>query len=222
VANIQAVIFDLDGTLVDSLDDIASALGGAMGDAGLPAPPALTVRAWIGDGARNLVVRAVEGRADVDAVLAAFRERYRAAPVVKTQLYGGVAAALDALAAPGRSFAILSNKPHDLTQVIADRLLSAWPFAAVFGQRTGNAAQARSGGGAGGRGRAGRVAGAMCVRGRLRDRHPDRARRRDARHRRDVGVPPTWRAGGGGRRRDRGPTGATCRSDLRRSTLTER
>jgi len=137
VANIQAVIFDLDGTLVDSLDDIASALGGAMGDAGLPAPPALTVRAWIGDGARNLVVRAVEGRADVDAVLASFRERYRAAPVVKTQLYAGLAAALDALAAPGRSFAILSNKPHDLTKVIADRLLSAWPFAAVFGQRTG-------------------------------------------------------------------------------------
>ncbi len=137
MANIQAVIFDLDGTLVDSLDDIASALGGAMGDAGLPAPPALTVRAWIGDGARSLVARAVEGRADVDAVLAAFRERYRAAPVVKTQLYAGLAPALDALAAPGRSFAILSNKPHDLTKVIADRLLAAWPFAAVFGQRAG-------------------------------------------------------------------------------------
>ena len=137
MANIQAVIFDLDGTLVDSLDDITSALGGAMGDAGLPAPPALTVRAWIGDGARNLVVRAVDGRVNVDAVLAAFRERYRAAPVVKTQLYAGLAAALDALAAPGRSFAILSNKPHELTKVIAERLLAAWPFAAVFGQRAG-------------------------------------------------------------------------------------
>jgi phosphoglycolate phosphatase len=137
VANIQAVIFDLDGTLVDSLDDIASALGGAMGDAGLAAPPTTTVRGWIGDGARNLVERAVEGRADVDAVLASFRERYRAAPVVRTHLYAGLAAALDALAAPGRSFAILSNKPHELTKVIAERLLSAWPFAAVFGQRAG-------------------------------------------------------------------------------------
>ena len=137
MANIQAVIFDLDGTLVDSLDDIASALGGALGDAGLPAPATATVRGWIGDGARNLVARALDGRADVDAVLARFRERYRAAPIVRTRLYDGLAAALDLLAAPGRSFAVLSNKPHELTQVIAERLLAAWPFAAVFGQRQG-------------------------------------------------------------------------------------
>lgn len=137
MANIQAVIFDLDGTLVDSLDDIASALGGALGDAGLAAPPTAEVRTWIGDGARNLVARAVAGRADVEAVLASFRERYRAAPIVRTRLYDGLAAALDVVAAPGRSFAILSNKPHELTTLIAERLLAAWPFAAVFGQRTG-------------------------------------------------------------------------------------
>jgi phosphoglycolate phosphatase len=137
VANIQAVIFDLDGTLVDSLDDIASALGGALGDAGLPTPPTETVRTWVGDGAKNLVARAVDGRADVEAVLASFRERYRANPVVRTKLYDGLAAALDVLAGPGRTFAILSNKPHELTRVIATRLLAAWPFEAVFGQRPG-------------------------------------------------------------------------------------
>ena len=135
--SIRAIIFDLDGTLVDSLEDIAAALGGALADAGLARPPLAVVRAWIGDGARSLVERAVAGRADVDAVFAAFRERYRAQPIVRTRLYDGLAAALDELAAPGRSFAVLSNKPHELTRTIAQRLLGAWPFAAVFGQRPG-------------------------------------------------------------------------------------
>ncbi|HVK73342.1 MAG TPA: HAD-IA family hydrolase [Kofleriaceae bacterium] len=134
---IGAVIFDLDGTLVDSLDDIAAALGGALGDAGLPPPSLPEVRSWIGDGARSLVARAVAGRADVDRVLGHFRDRYRAQPIVHTRLYDGLAAALDALARPGRSFAILSNKPDELTRLIAARLLGAWPFAAVSGQRAG-------------------------------------------------------------------------------------
>jgi phosphoglycolate phosphatase len=136
-SSIQAIIFDLDGTLVDSLEDIASALGGALADAGLARPPVELVRSWIGDGAHSLVRRAVDGRADVDAVLAAFRERYRAQPIVSTRLYDGIGAALDQLAAPGRSFAVLSNKPHELTRIIADQLLGPWPFAAVFGQRPG-------------------------------------------------------------------------------------
>ncbi len=137
MGSIQAVIFDLDGTLVDSLDDIAAALGAALGDVGLAAPPVELVRGWIGNGAHSLVRCAVDGRADVDAVLASFRDRYRASPVVHSRLYDGLPAALDALAAPGRSFAVLSNKPHELTRVITDRLLAAWPFAAVFGQRPG-------------------------------------------------------------------------------------
>ncbi len=135
--SIQAIIFDLDGTLVDSLEDIAAALGGALADAGLARPPIELVRGWIGDGAHSLVRRAVDGRADVDAVLAAFRERYRAQPIVHTRLYDGIAAALDELAAPGRSFAVLSNKPHELTRTIAERLLGGWPFAAVLGHRPG-------------------------------------------------------------------------------------
>ncbi len=137
MAQIQAVIFDLDGTLIDSLADIASALTAALHDVGLPRPPAADVRAWIGDGARSLVERAVAGRADVDHTLARFRHHYRATPLAETHLYDGLPAALDAIAAPGRSFGILSNKPHDLTCVIADRLLGAWPFAAVFGHRAG-------------------------------------------------------------------------------------
>ncbi len=130
-----AVIFDLDGTLVDSLDDIALALGRALADAGLPPPPRPRVRAWVGDGARSLVARALAGRADVDAVLARFRDHYRAHPVVHTRVYDGVAAVLDAVVAAGRRLAILSNKPDDLTRTVADALLAAWPFAVVRGHR---------------------------------------------------------------------------------------
>lgn len=132
---IRGAIFDLDGTLVDSLGDIARALTTALAAFDLPPPTLDAVRGWVGDGARSLVARAVGDRADVDAVHGAFREAYRAAPMVATHLYDGLGAALDELAGRGLTFAIVSNKPHDLTLVLADQLLAGWPFAVVFGQR---------------------------------------------------------------------------------------
>lgn len=132
---IRAAIFDLDGTLVDSLADIAGALGAAMAAHGLPAPSLDAVRGWIGGGARELVARAVADRADPAAVHASFREAYRATPIAGTRIYDGLAGALDDLAARGLTFAIVSNKPHELTRHLAESMLGAWPFAAVFGQR---------------------------------------------------------------------------------------
>src|SRR5215207_54390 len=108
----RAVIFDLDGTLVDSLDDISDALSLALGDAGLPAAPRDAVRRWIGGGARNLVAQAVD-EDRVDEVLAGFRRHYDAAPAARTTLFPGVAGLLDDLARDGTALAILSNKPHD-------------------------------------------------------------------------------------------------------------
>lgn len=134
----RAVIFDLDGTLIDSLDDIAEALVGALHETGLPPVSRDVVRGWIGDGAKNLCLRAVRGREDLlDDVFVRFSARYRAKPVHHTRLYPGVPELLDELTAKGRVMGVLSNKPHDLTRVITEQLLGVWPFAAIAGHRPG-------------------------------------------------------------------------------------
>lgn len=130
----RAVIFDLDGTLVDSLGDIITHLNGAMGDHGLPARTLVEIGEWVGYGAEQLVQRAVPDAALAPAVLATFRARYRARPVIDTTLYAGLASFLDAIAGKYK-LAVLSNKPHELTVKVVAELLAPWPFAVVHGQR---------------------------------------------------------------------------------------
>jgi phosphoglycolate phosphatase len=132
----RAVIFDLDGTLVDSIGDIAHHLNAALADIGLPAHDLANIASWVGEGVRHLVECAVPGAAFVEDVLAAFRKRYRAQPVIQTRLFAGLDAVLDAIA-PGRALCVLSNKPHDLTVEVCTALLARWPFAALEGERAG-------------------------------------------------------------------------------------
>jgi phosphoglycolate phosphatase len=132
----RAVIFDLDGTLVDSLDDIMVHLNCALADHGLPPRSRDEVSAWVGYGSEQLIVRAAPHPEMVADLLSRFRAHYRARPVVHTRMYAGMADVLDAIA-PGRKLAVLSNKPHDLTVSICDALLTRWPFAVVAGHRAG-------------------------------------------------------------------------------------
>lgn len=137
----RAILFDLDGTLVDSADDIGAALTAALADADVPPPSGAEVRSWVGGGAADLVRKAIAQLAPsadpaIHArVLARFYIHYRARPFARTALYPGLAPVLDRLAEAGRALAVLSNKPHDLTVTIAEALLGAWPFAVVAGAR---------------------------------------------------------------------------------------
>jgi phosphoglycolate phosphatase len=120
-----AVVFDLDGTLVDSRDDIATACNHALVAHGRAALPVDVVRRFVGDGARLLVARAFELAASdpaLDAPLATFRAYYEAHPADTTTLLPGARDVLDALRARGVKLAIATNKPRGVTERALDAL----------------------------------------------------------------------------------------------------
>jgi phosphoglycolate phosphatase len=129
----RALVFDLDGTLVDSLGDIAHHLNDALAERGLATHDPAQIGHWVGEGTDKLVERAVSRPELRDEVAVAYRARYRAHPVVTTHVYPGLDAVLDGIT--DRKLAVLSNKPHDLTVAIAQRLLHRWPFTVIAGER---------------------------------------------------------------------------------------
>jgi phosphoglycolate phosphatase len=132
------MVFDLDGTLADTLSDIAYALNLALERNGLPTHACESYRAWMGDGAASLTQRATppEAQGMCARLLAEFRELYRGRLVADTRPYPGMVALLDQLAARDVALAVLSNKPHELTEIIVDRLFGR-RFRVVLGHREG-------------------------------------------------------------------------------------
>jgi phosphoglycolate phosphatase len=135
----RAVLFDLDGTLLDTLEDLAAASNAALARLGCPLHPVPRYKIWIGDGLDNLVQsilppqrRGPETLAECRALI---REEYAGCWADRTRPYDGVGALLDALTARAVPMAVLSNKPHDFAQQCVARLLPGWSFAVVLGQR---------------------------------------------------------------------------------------
>lgn len=111
---IAAVVFDLDGTLIDSRRDLAAAVNGVRGELGYEALPVARVVEYVGQGARNLVRRSLPGEVageDFEAAFARFLDLYYDGCLRETRPYPGIEDLLDALA--GRlPLAVLTNKPE--------------------------------------------------------------------------------------------------------------
>lgn len=133
---LQAVVFDLDGTLIDSAPGLCLAAGATMDDLGLPRPDLATVIGFIGNGAPKLVERCLHWAGADPArhpdALAVFLRHYGRDPMIGTTAYDGAQDLLDALAAQGLKLGLCTNKPAGPTHAIL-RALPLGPFDAVLG-----------------------------------------------------------------------------------------
>ena len=135
--NFHAVIFDLDGTLANTLEDIADNMNLVLSGMGFPTHGYDTFRFFVGDGLKNLVAKCLPDDARTDDMITACHDRmmatYHINYVNKTHLYNGISELLDALTSKGIKMAVLSNKADPLTQKICAVLLKPWKFEIVMG-----------------------------------------------------------------------------------------
>lgn len=135
---IRLVIFDLDGTLVDSLTDLALSVNKGLKAAGLPEHPVDAYRRFVGNGRAKLVRRAM-GEQGSEAAFAVvervFNDEYARHCNDNTAAYPGCEALLTALEARGILTAVLSNKPEEFVGSILQKIYPRRSFAAAWGQR---------------------------------------------------------------------------------------
>ena len=131
----QFVIFDLDGTLVDSLRDIAESLNECIELLGLPTRPVAEFRYMVGEGVPALCQRAIGQAAPhlVPRLIELSRARYRTRSMLRTRPYDGVPELVESLVASRSMLGVLSNKPHDMTRRMVRAFWGEHTFHAVQG-----------------------------------------------------------------------------------------
>ena len=137
---VHALIFDLDGTLADSITDIAEAMNSALKQHALPPHPVDAYRLMVGEGVTMLATRAMGAGADpalLGSVLAAHHAAYQGNAHAKTWPYPGIDALLARLVELKVPMAVLSNKRDALTAALVKQRFGSIPFVAVRGEQEG-------------------------------------------------------------------------------------
>ncbi len=134
----KAVIFDLDGTLINTLDDLGDAVNFMLAGYGYPTFPIDDYKMMVGNGMRKLIERAMppehQEKAEIDAALAIFMERYNAHALDKTHAYQGVPEAVKAVSDLGLKTAVCTNKAEASAKLILEKLYPGC-FDFILGQR---------------------------------------------------------------------------------------
>lgn len=136
---IQAVVFDLDGTLLDSLADIANAANTVLQSHGFPTHDIQSYRYFVGSGVRHLLCEILPEELHDDeqlgrTLIAEFLDQYHRTWNVESRLYDGITPMLDELVRQQLAMAVLSNKPQAATSKCVDYYLAQYSFTAVLGQ----------------------------------------------------------------------------------------
>ena len=135
--NYKAVIFDLDGTLLNSLEDIADSANSVLSDHGFPTHKLYDYRMFVGSGLKELMIRALpeekRNTESIDDYVKEYRQEYTRNWNKRTKPYMGIAEMLDELVSRRIKIAVLSNKLHVFTKQCVDELLANWTFDVVVG-----------------------------------------------------------------------------------------
>lgn len=137
----KGLIFDLDGTLLDTLEDLADAANSTLEHFGFPGHPVDAYRYFVGEGLKTLMQRIVPEAEASDEQLSEymkkFGEIYSKTWNVRSAPYKGISEMISSLSDAGLQLAVLSNKPHEFTKICVEIFFPEDPFAYVYGQRDG-------------------------------------------------------------------------------------